>query len=428
MLIRRRSGTPAHDTGRSAGPGGGAVAAPDPWVPRAGGARRDALAERREAGLGPRAAAPDPLAGLRAYAVGPTPEPGPAGRPHGVSAPRGAASGACATRRPDAVSPASGPAPGPLVARRPDAAGAPMALPSPAPSSARPASAHASAGPARLGRYARADRDGSPSTPETPPESLPLSGRGRRHARALSLTLAVALCGGVTGAGVALWAAPDTGATAAAAPAHDGNRAPSGPPAASAAEAAAAEILPSVVQVRTSSGSGSGFVLDNQGHVMTNHHVIERGSSVRLVLPDGRSVSAEVVGSDAAHDIAVLRADDRDALLPAALGSSEDLTIGQGVLAVGSPLGLSGTVTGGLVSAVDRQTRLGGAGSQNVIQTDAPINPGSSGGPLVNMAGEVVGVNTAIATLSRGSGSIGIGFAVPIDRALGVADRILGRG
>ena len=140
---------------------------------------------------------------------------------------------------------------------------------------------------------------------------------------------------------------------------------------------------------------------------------------VTLVLSTGRRVSAQVVGSSRADDIAVLRA--TDGQLPAArLGVSEDLQIGQAVIAVGSPLGLNGTVTAGVVSALDRQ---------EMIQTDASINPGNSGGPLVDLAGRVVGINTSIATLGgRASGDIGIGFAVPIDRAADVAADILARG
>ena len=184
--------------------------------------------------------------------------------------------------------------------------------------------------------------------------------------------------------------------------------------------------MPSVVQVRAGSSSGSGFVLDTRGHVVTNHHVVEGSSRVRLELSTGRSLSATVVGTDEANDIAVLRVEDAADLRPAALGSSAALRIGESVIAVGSPLGLTGTVTGGLVSAVDREASLGGRTAQRVIQTDAPINPGNSGGPLVNLSGEVVGVNTAIATLGgRGSGSIGIGFAVPVDRARDVAERII---
>jgi putative serine protease PepD len=163
--------------------------------------------------------------------------------------------------------------------------------------------------------------------------------------------------------------------------------------------------------------------MDGEGHVLTNHHVVSGASSVRLVLSSGRTVTAEVVGSDADDDIAVLRADPGD-LRAARLGVSADLRIGQPVIAVGSPLGLNGTVTSGVVSALDR-----GATAEAMIQTDASINPGNSGGPLVDLDGRVVGINTSIATLGgRGSGNIGIGFAVPIDRALDVARQILARG
>ena len=159
--------------------------------------------------------------------------------------------------------------------------------------------------------------------------------------------------------------------------------------------------------------------MDDRGHVLTNHHVVAGADEVTLVLSTGRRVSAEVVGSSRADDIAVLRAS--DGKLPAArLGVSDDLRIGQAVIAVGSPLGLNGTVTAGVVSALDRQ---------QMIQTDASINPGNSGGPLVDLAGRVVGINTSIATLGgRASGNIGIGFAVPIDRAADVAADILARG
>jgi putative serine protease PepD len=189
--------------------------------------------------------------------------------------------------------------------------------------------------------------------------------------------------------------------------------------------AAAEAILPSVVQVRAGTATGSGFVLDGEGHVLTNHHVVEGQSTVRLQLSTGRVVQARVMGSSEANDIAVLRADP-GVLTPARIGQSSALRIGQPVIAVGSPLGLQGTVTAGIVSAVDRQARLGGQVAQRVVQTDASINPGNSGGPLVNLDGQVVGINTAIATLSgRASGSIGIGFAVPIDRAVDVAERII---
>jgi len=187
-------------------------------------------------------------------------------------------------------------------------------------------------------------------------------------------------------------------------------------------EAAASRILPSVVQVLAGRGSGSGFVIDDAGHVITNHHVVEGTDQVSLVLNGGRRVSAQVVGSNEDEDIAVLRVTG-DAPVAAQLGTSTGLRIGQPVIAVGSPLGLSGTVTAGIISALDRTSRLGA--SRPMVQTDASINPGNSGGPLVDLQGRVVGVNTAIATTSTQAGNIGIGFAVPIDRAVQVARSII---
>ncbi|GIE29752.1 hypothetical protein Ait01nite_027970 [Actinoplanes italicus] len=195
--------------------------------------------------------------------------------------------------------------------------------------------------------------------------------------------------------------------------------------------AAAARALPGVVsvQVRTGSGgaSGSGFVFDDRGHIVTNNHVVAGNGSVSVVGADGRRLVAEVVGTDPASDIAVLRVPSSAALQPLTAADPATTRVGEPVLAVGSPLGLSGTVTAGIISALDREVRLGGSARQTAVQTDASINPGNSGGPLVNARGEVVGVNTAIATL-EGGGSIGIGFAVPIDRAGRVAAGIIGRG
>jgi putative serine protease PepD len=232
---------------------------------------------------------------------------------------------------------------------------------------------------------------------------------------------AAVLAGGVSGAGVVV--ALDRGGPTAG-PTIVQERAPAnGGASAGSTEAAASRVLPSVVQVRAGRGGGSGVVIDGEGHVLTNHHVVAGASSVRLVLSSGRTVTAEVVGSEADDDIAVLRADAGE-LRTARLGVSADLRIGQPVIAVGSPLGLNGTVTSGVVSALDR-----GATGEAMIQTDASINPGNSGGPLVDLDGRVVGINTSIATLGgRGSGNIGIGFAVPIDRALDVARQILARG
>jgi putative serine protease PepD len=248
----------------------------------------------------------------------------------------------------------------------------------------------------------------------------PLDDPPLRRGRAVGLLLAAALVGGLAGIGGAYWLGPDPGSTITQVE-------PSRRPAAVGAgtESAARAVLPSVVQVRSGGGSGSGFVFDRSGHVMTNQHVVAGEDRVVIQLDDGQQVTAEVVGSDRANDVAVLRADPRS-LVPATLGQSSLLRIGQPVIAIGSPLGLNGSVTAGIVSTPDRLARLGGSGSQRVIQTDAPINPGNSGGPLVNLDGQVIGVNTAIATV-RGQGNTGIGFAVPIDRALRVATRIINR-
>ena len=191
---------------------------------------------------------------------------------------------------------------------------------------------------------------------------------------------------------------------------------------------AAATALPGVVSVRVGRAGGSGFVLDDRGHIVTNNHVVAGGGAVSVVGQDGRRIDAEVVGRDPGSDIAVLRVAPSAALRPLVLADAGATRVGEPVLAVGSPLGLSGTVTAGIVSALDRQVRLGDTGArQTAIQTDASINPGNSGGPLVNARGEVVGVNTAIATLD-GNGNIGIGFAIPIDRAQQAAQQIIGSG
>jgi putative serine protease PepD len=271
----------------------------------------------------------------------------------------------------------------------------------------------------------------APRTPSAESASEPVAGRDplvvkppppRRRGRsgAVGLVLLAVLAGGTAGGAVGRsdWIGL-TGDDATA------SGEPGGRP--TSAEAAARAVLPSVVQVRSGRGSGSGFVLDRRGHVMTNHHVIEGSTQVQLQLAGGGVVDADVVGSNPTHDIAVLRAE-AAGLTPTDVGSSAMLRIGQQVLAIGSPLGLSGTVTSGIVSATQRSANIGGRGEQQVIQTDASINPGNSGGPLVDLDGRVVGVNTAIATLGTSTtGNIGIGFAVPIDRAVRVAHRLIAR-
>ncbi|MEU4771907.1 trypsin-like peptidase domain-containing protein [Micromonospora sp. NPDC023644] len=214
---------------------------------------------------------------------------------------------------------------------------------------------------------------------------------------------------------------------------------PPGPAAASAAPVpaelvtAAGKTVPGVVSVLVggaggASATGSGFAVDDQQHIITNDHILAkgRGSSVTVELPDGRRFAAEVVGREPRSDLAVLRVPPSAGLAALPLAKPGSTRVGEPVLAVGSPLGLPGTVTAGIVSALDRQVRLGG-NRHTAVQTDASINPGNSGGPLVNARGEVVGVNTAIATID-GNGSIGIGFAIPIEQVQQTADTIIGKG
>jgi len=245
-------------------------------------------------------------------------------------------------------------------------------------------------------------------------------------------------------------------------------------------EQVAAKVVPSVVKLQIAMGhqseEGSGIILSSDGLILTNNHVVAAvneaageqttpsglgdqdgpddqsspggegsvgggNAQATVTFADGRSVPFTVVGADPSDDIAVVRAQGVSGLTPITLGSSADLKVGQDVVAIGSPLGLQGTVTTGIVSALDRPMASGGdAGSQttvlNAIQTDAAINPGNSGGALVNMNGELVGVNSAIATLGGGgenspgaqSGSIGLGFAIPVDQAKRIADELISTG
>jgi putative serine protease PepD len=212
--------------------------------------------------------------------------------------------------------------------------------------------------------------------------------------------------------------------------------------------AVASRILPSVVsiEVRTATGgdTGSGIVISEDGYILTNNHVVAPavGSDAKLhvVFADKKDVVGSIVGRDTVSDLAVVRVRGVKGLQAAVLGSSAAVAVGDTVVAVGSPLGLAGTVTSGIVSALDRPVSAGDAEGNtddviDAIQTDAAINPGNSGGPLVNAAGEVIGVNSAIATLSAGQlfdtgqgGNIGLGFAIPIDQAKRIARQIIEQG
>ena len=204
----------------------------------------------------------------------------------------------------------------------------------------------------------------------------------------------------------------------------------------------AAAVLPTVVNIDVSgsmgSGTGSGSVIqsDSKGsYILTNNHVIAggvNGGTITVTFQDRTSTQARIVGRDPSYDLAVLRIDTPN-LPTLPVGDSSDIVVGDQVVAIGSPLGLSGTVTSGIVSALNRPVTAGGSGDASyfsAIQTDAAINPGNSGGPLVNANGHMVGVNSAIATVSNSgeSGSIGLGFAIPTAQAMRVVDEIIKTG
>ncbi len=201
----------------------------------------------------------------------------------------------------------------------------------------------------------------------------------------------------------------------------------------------AARVVPAVVSVEVrvgeQGGTGSGVVVDASGFVLTNNHVIAaaaevEGASIEVVFSDGIRARAQIVGRDPKTDLAVIRVGVTNPVV-AQIGSSESLAVGDAVIAIGSPLGLAGTVTDGIVSALDRPVRLEGGEISAVIdaiQTDAAINPGNSGGPLVDSTGAVIGINTAISSPAQGGGSIGLGFAIPIDDARVIAEELIRTG
>jgi S1-C subfamily serine protease len=166
----------------------------------------------------------------------------------------------------------------------------------------------------------------------------------------------------------------------------------------------------------TMSGTGSGFVVDASGLILTNRHVIASASEITVQFSNGEERSATVVGSDSANDLALLRVSDMPAGIPALmLGDSDAVAVGETAIAIGSPFGLEQTVTQGIISAVDRTYSASGSSLSHLIQTDAPINPGNSGGPLLNAQGQVIGITTLIE--SPVEGNVGVGFAVPINIA-----------
>jgi putative serine protease PepD len=198
-----------------------------------------------------------------------------------------------------------------------------------------------------------------------------------------------------------------------------------------------ASVQPSVVSINTGTAEGSGVILSADGAILTNNHVVAtaRGNTVKVTFSSGKIAQATIVGTDPRSDLAVIKAAGVSGVTPAKFGDSDELKQGDTVIALGSPLGLEGSASEGIVSALHRTITVGdnesptqqstGSGSiSDAIQTDAAINPGNSGGALVNLAGEVIGINTAIATSGQGQGNIGVGFAIPSNGAKQVATQL----
>ena len=284
---------------------------------------------------------------------------------------------------------------------------------------------------------------GDTSSPTT--ASLP-GGRASRRRPFSASVLAVAaltalVIGGAAGYGGATLArrtAPSSTAASPVAPNPGVTQTPVGPPPRSADTVEIAKrVLPATVMIQVGRGTGSGFLIDREGHVMTNNHVVlgaRDGSRIRVHFSDGRIVNALLLGRSPSYDIAVIKVGWSSSLQPIELGDSEHVQVGEPVIAAGAPLGLRGTVTEGIVSAQNRPvivTETSDADAPtayiNAIQTDAQINPGSSGGPLVDAGARAIGVNSAILTFGP-SRNIGLGFAIPINQAVTIANLLIKNG
>ncbi|MGN9839920.1 S1C family serine protease [Nonomuraea sp. H19] len=299
--------------------------------------------------------------------------------------------------------------------------------------------------PPAAGGFPRRDTIMMEQPPPPPPPAPPKRpGFGRKAVAGLAMA-AMAVGGGVVGAAAVTAFQPEQIVSSS-------NTSTPGPVFKSASDQltvaeVAAKVQPSVVMIQGQTGEGSGVVLSEDGLILTNNHVVvgagQGGMTVKF--SDGKTAKASVVGTDPATDLAVIRAEGVSGLTKATLGDSDKLQVGDAVLAIGSPLGLDGSVTAGIVSALDRTLTVGGEQRQQIppgwgqqqgqdgqpttiggaIQTDASINPGNSGGALVNAAGELVGINTAIASDAAGGG---VGFAIPVNTAKQVSEQLISNG
>lgn len=303
-----------------------------------------------------------------------------------------------------------------------------------------------------LSDHAPGNTFGQPPNPYAAPVATTTAPRRSRAAMFVASTAIAAVVGAGAGIGGYAWLGSQAGTSAFPAI----SAVPVAQPSTldGSITAAAEKISPSVVTITVRSGQsgsiGSGVVLDKAGHILTNDHVVseaantqgmsrstDAATSITVTFEDGTTAPATIVGTSANNDLAVIKVTGAkaDLLKPATFAKTESVVVGQSVVAVGAPLGLSETVTSGIVSATVRPVRSGTTGNAvyQAVQTDAAINPGNSGGPLVNLNGEVIGINASGATLSSGSssqqsGSIGLGFAIPSDVAVRVANELIADG
>ncbi|MFE7755254.1 trypsin-like peptidase domain-containing protein [Streptomyces sp. NPDC057429] len=303
--------------------------------------------------------------------------------------------------------------------------------------------------PQQTSQWLRYDPWGAPQQPLSHPGPVhgPDAGpRRRRRGSVLVGAALLALVAGGIGGGVGAYVERNGGLTTLELPQagrDSGGRAPD------SVAGIAASALPSVVTLHVSgsaeSGTGTGFVLDGKGHILTNNHVVAPAGStgdITVTFSGGETAPAEIVGKDSGYDLAVVKVTGVSGLKPLALGNSDNVQVGDPVVAIGAPFDLSNTVTSGIISAKQRPITAGGEKGDgtdvsyvDALQTDAPINPGNSGGPLVDAEARVIGINSAIRAAGSGSGpdggqsgSIGLGFAIPINQGKRVAEELISTG
>ncbi|MGA5288567.1 trypsin-like peptidase domain-containing protein [Streptomyces pseudogriseolus] len=445
--------------------GAGAVPAPSAEAPPSGRAGSVPAPAGEALASGPTHAPPTP--GAASDSTGAVPGPGAASGPAGTVPAPGPAD---APPAPGADAPAPAPAPVPAPLHDPD----PYSTPpygEPGPWAPAPPVQHPAATPAHGVAVSAAEAaPAAPAVQDAPvvdpwarydpwaaPASAPLQQadpveedvkrrRGRRRRALITGALVIALVSGVAGGVVGVQLERNGGIGAVELP-QAGVEAPDRDP--DSVAGIAAQALPSVVTLHVSgggsAGTGTGFVLDDRGHILTNDHVVGpagEDGEITVTFHSGDTAEATVVGRDSGYDLAVVRVKGVRGLSPLPLGNSDNVQVGDPVVAIGAPFDLAGTVTSGIISARERPITAGGEkgdGSDvsyvDALQTDAPINPGNSGGPLLDGKGRVIGINSAIRSADGGldpedgqSGSIGLGFAIPINQGKRVAEELIESG